>query len=370
MPEDLDVVVIGAGFAGLAALHLLREQGLRVRAYDEAHNVGGTWWWHAYPGSHLDTESHLYQYFFSETLYRDWGWSERYPAGYEVQRWLRFVADRLDLRRDIRLSTQVVEALHDDAGWTVRTDHGEAVRARTLVACTGRLPVEPDVDVSGFDGLVVRTAAWPEDGHDLSGRRVGIVGTTAATIQLAPTIADAAAGLTIVADAARDVAPRTNPLYGWQEREAYKARFAELRDSPPVVEPLVPDREAMRARLGDERPAALLVPGREAGRVVLDGGWLELFARDDVRLLGRDEVAGIRAEGIELADGGVVELDVLVVPDEFDAGPPALTRLGLTVDDPDLVAVVADPGTTTAAADLQAQVHAALVSTDRRHSHR
>ncbi len=101
MTEDLDVVVVGAGFAGLAALHLLREQGLRVRAYDEAGNVGGTWWWHAYPGSHLDTECHVYQYFFSEALYRDWGWSERYPAGYEVQRWLRFVADRLDLRRDI-----------------------------------------------------------------------------------------------------------------------------------------------------------------------------------------------------------------------------------------------------------------------------
>ena len=282
---DLDVAVIGAGFAGLAALHLLRERGLRVRAYDEAHNVGGTWWWHAFPGSHLDTESHLYQYFFAEQLYRDWGWSERHPAGYEVQRWLRFAADRLDLRRDIRLSTRVVEAVHDGC-WTVRTDRGETVRARYLVACTGRLPVEPDVDVSGFGGLVVRTAAWPEDGHDLSRRRVGIVGTPTATIQLAPAVADAAAELTVVADGPRDVVLRTNPLYGWRERDAYKARFAELRDSP-VVEPPGPDREAMRARLGDDRLAPLLVPDGEAGRVVLDGGWLELFARDDVRLVGQ-----------------------------------------------------------------------------------
>jgi acetone monooxygenase (methyl acetate-forming) len=359
VPEDLDVVVIGAGFAGLAALHLLRERGLRVRAYDEAHNVGGTWWWHAFPGSHLDTESHLYQYFFSERLYRDWGWSERYPAGYEVQRWLRFVADRLDLRRDIRLSTRVVEAVHD-GGWTIRTDRGDTVRAGHLVACTGRLPVEPEVDVSGFGGLVVRTAAWPEDGHDLSGRRVGIVGTTSATVQLAPTIADAAAGLTIVADAARDVSPRTNPLYGWQERDAYKARFAELRDAAPVVEPLVPDREAMRARLGEGRLEELLVPDGDAGRVVLDAGWLELFAREDVRLVGPDEVVCVRTEGIELADGSVVELDVLVVADEFDAGPPALTRLGLAVDDPDVLAVVAEPGTTTASLDLQQQVAAVV----------
>src|ERR1700712_674970 len=163
VPEDLDVVVIGAGFAGLAALHLLREQGLRVRAYDEAHNVGGTWWWHAYPGSHLDTESHLYQYFFSEQLYRDWGWSERYPAGYEVQRWLRFVGDRLDLRRDIRLSTRVVSARSEEGSWLVRPDRGETVRARHVVACTGRRSVEPEVDAGRFAGLVIRTAAWPED---------------------------------------------------------------------------------------------------------------------------------------------------------------------------------------------------------------
>jgi NADPH-dependent 2,4-dienoyl-CoA reductase/sulfur reductase-like enzyme len=83
---ELDAVVVGAGFSGLAVLHLLRSRGLWVRAYDAAGNVGGTWWWHAYPGSRLDTECRLYQYDFSEDLYREWGWSERYPAGYEVQR--------------------------------------------------------------------------------------------------------------------------------------------------------------------------------------------------------------------------------------------------------------------------------------------
>jgi acetone monooxygenase len=360
MMTDVDVAVIGAGFAGLAALHLLREQGLRVRAYDEAANVGGTWWWHAFPGSHLDTECHLYQYFFSEQLYRAWGWSERHPAGYEVQRWLRFVADRLDLRRDIRLSTRVVEAAHDGSGWVLRTDRGETVRARYVVACTGRSPVEPDLDVSGFDGLVVHTAAWPEDGHDLSRRRVGIVGTTQATVQLAPTIADAVASLVVVADTPQDVAPRSNPVYGWQERDAYRARFAELRDAPPVMEAAAPDRDAMHARLGsDARLATMLVPDGVPGRVTLDAGWLELFSRPDVRLVGLDELARVRAEGIELADGSVVALDVLVVADDFDAGPPALTRLGLSPDDPDVFSVVAEPGT-TASLDLQEQVAAVV----------
>ncbi|HEY2224171.1 NAD(P)/FAD-dependent oxidoreductase [Actinomycetospora sp.] len=362
---DVDVAVIGAGFAGLAALHLLRERGLRVRAYDDAGNVGGTWWWHAFPGSHLDTECHLYQYFFSEQLYRDWGWSERFPAGYEVQRWLRFVADRLDLRRDIRLSTRVVEAVHTDsgqhgeAGWTLRTDRGETVRARHLVACTGRTPVEPDLDVSAFAGLVVRTAAWPEDGHDLFRQRVGIVGTTTATVQLAPTIADRVAHLTVVADDPRDVAPRSNPVYGWQERDAYKARFAELRDAPPPGAAPVPDRDAMRLRLGgDRRLAEQLVPDGDPGRVVLDSGWLELFSRGDVGLVALGEVARVRAEGLELTDGSVVALDVLVVADEFDAGPPAWEGIEAH---PSLFTVVARPGRLPGL-DLQEQV-AAVVGT-------
>ena len=362
MSEDLDAIVIGAGFAGLAALHLLRERGLRVRAYDDAGNVGGTWWWHGYPGSHLDTESHLYQYFFSEALYRDWGWSERYPAGYEVQRWLRFVADRLDLRRDIRLSTRVVSARfdrdpeqHTDGGWwSVSTDRGGTVRARHLVACTGRRPVEPDVDVGCFAGLVVRTAAWPEDGHDLSGRRVGIVGTTAATVQLVPWIADRVAGLVVVSTGARDVVRRVNPLFGWQEREAYKARFAELPGE--VVEP-VPDRAAMRARTAEPR----LVPDGEPRRAVFDDGYLEAFDRAHVTLVDHADVARVRSEGLELTDGRVVGLDVLVVPDDFDAGPPAVGGIaGLPTDAPGLHHVVAPAVGGTVSLDLARHVEAVV----------
>ncbi len=357
-PDLLDAVVVGAGFSGLAALHLLRERGLRVHGVDAAANVGGTWWWHAYPGSHLDSEGHLYQYFFSEQLYRDWGWSERHPAGYEVQRWHRFAADRLDLRRDLSLATRIVEARHDDGAWTLCTERGGVLRARHLVACTGRLPVEPDLDVSAFAGPVLRTADWREDTHDLTGRRVGLVGTTAAAIQLAPVIVDDVAHLTVVADGPRDVVPRDNPVYGWQERDAYRAGFAELRDTPPDDAPPAPDRAAMRARLADDRLAHLLVPAEDDRRPVRDDGWLELFARADVDLVEREDVRVV-SEGLRTGDG-VVGLDVLVVTDEFDAGPPALARLGVAPDAPGLHHVVAPADGFTNSFGLLAQVHACV----------
>ena len=353
----LDAVVVGAGFSGLAALHLLRERGLRAHGVDAAANVGGTWWWHAYPGSHLDSDGRLYQYFFSEQLYRDWGWSERHPAGYEVQRWLRFVADRLDLRRDLSLATRIVEARHDDEVWTLCTERGDMLRARHLVACTGRLPVEADLDVTSFAGTVLRTADWREDRHDLTGQRVGLVGTTAAAIQLAPVIVGDVAHLTVVTDGPRDVVPRDNPVYGWQERDAYRAGFAELRDTPPDDAPPAPDRAAMRARLTDDRLVRLLVPAGEGPRPVRDDHWLELFERADVDLVERDGVRVV-PEGLETA-GGTVALDVLVVTDEFDAGPPALGQLGIAPDAPGLHHVVAR-GDGTHSFDLLGQVRACV----------
>ncbi|GLZ55452.1 NAD(P)/FAD-dependent oxidoreductase [Actinomycetospora sp. NBRC 106378] len=342
---DLDVAVVGAGFSGLLALHLLRERGLRVHGFDAAGNVGGTWWWHAYPGSHLDTSCEHYQYRVSAELYRDWGWSERYPAGYEVQRWFRFVADRLDLRRSLSLRTRVVSAVPDDGGWALETVPGGPVRARELVVCPGRRPVEPRVDTAAFGGLVVRTAAWPEDGHDLTGRRVGILGTTPATVQLVPWIVDRVASLVVVSDGAVDVVRRDNPVYGWQERADYRSRF------PAPGEPVAPvaDRAAMRARTADPR----LVPDGPPGHVGLDDGYLEAFARDHVTLVGS---ARVHPAGLVTADGTRHDLDVLVVPDAFDAGPPALAGIG---DGPGRHLVVARPGHVPCL-DLQDQVEAVV----------
>ncbi|WP_433799797.1 flavin-containing monooxygenase [Actinomycetospora sp. CA-084318] len=347
---DLDVAVVGAGFSGLLALHLLREQGLRVHAFDAAGNVGGTWWWHAYPGAHLDTPGEHYQYRVDEGLYRDWGWSERYPAGYEVQRWFRFVADRLDLRRSLSLRTQVLSAVPDDDRWRLETAPGGPVRARELVVCPGRHPVEPAVDTAAFGGLVVRTAAWPEDGHDLAGRRVGVVGTIPATVQLVPWIVDRVASLLVLGDGAVDVVRRDNPVYGWQERDDYRARFAD----PTPAEPVIADRAAMRARTDDPR----LLPDGPPGAVTLDDGYLEAFARDHVALAALSDLARVGPAGVEMVDGTVHELDVLVVSDAFDAGPP---RLAGIADGPGRHVVVARPGHLPAV-DLPAQVAAVVDS--------
>lgn len=343
---DLDVAVVGAGFSGLLALHLLRERGLRVHAFDAAGEVGGTWWWHAYPGSHLDTSCEHYQYRCSAALYRDWGWSERYPAGYEVQRWFRFVADRLDLRRSLSLGTPVRAAVPDDGGWALETSSGP-VRARHLLTCTGRRPVEPEVDPGAFAGPVVRTAAWREDHHDLTGRRVGVLGTAPATVQLVPWIVDRVARLVVVDDGAVDVVRRVNPVYGWQEREDYRARFP-APGRPAVA---VADRAAMRARTDDPR----LVPDGEPGPVLLDDGYLEAFTRDHVSLVDH---ARVTPSGLVTADGTAHELDVLVVPDAFDAGPPALAGIAAG---PDHHVVVARPGHVPCV-DLQDQVEAVVAT--------
>ncbi|MDD7938351.1 NAD(P)/FAD-dependent oxidoreductase [Actinomycetospora lutea] len=414
MGDELDVVVIGAGVAGLATLHLLRGQGLRVRAYDAADDVGGSWWWHGYPGSRLDTEGASYQYSFSEDLVRDWGWSERFPAGYEVLRWLRFVADRLDLRRDIVLGTPVVAAAFDEerARWTVRTGHGETVEARFVVACTGLIPGPAEaLELDGFAGTVVRTSRWPEKSLDLGGRRVGVLGSGTPAVQLVPRIAAETAHLTLFAREPVAVVPRVNTMYGWQERDAYRSRFAERRATLPHTvtggedghragDPAglyadgsrrlwfggPPDaavagyvRAAMTARLDDPALAAVLVPADDDAPMALDAGYLEAFGRADVTLvdLRADPVAAVRAGGLELASGAVHEIDVLVLTEEPDAGPPALADVDVRgrdgralADAPETVLGLGVPGFpnlfTTAAAPAPTSARA-VMTTVRQH---
>ena len=139
--RKLDALIIGAGVAGLYQLHQLREQGLDVRAYEAGSNVGGTWYWNRYPGARFDSEAYIYQYLFSEELYKGWSWSEKFPGQPEIERWLNYVADRLDLRKDIQFGATVTSARFDEATnrWTVRTDTGETLDTQFLVTCCGML---------------------------------------------------------------------------------------------------------------------------------------------------------------------------------------------------------------------------------------
>ena len=140
-PLKLDAAVIGDGVAGLYQLHLLRSQGLAVKAFDAASDVGGTWYWNRYAGARFDSEGYIYQYLFSEDLYKGWSWSEKFPSQPEIERWMHYVAYRLDLRKDIVFNTAIKSAHFNEATgrWTVTTDRDQVIDAQFLVTCCGTL---------------------------------------------------------------------------------------------------------------------------------------------------------------------------------------------------------------------------------------
>ncbi len=200
--SDLDVIVVGAGFAGLHALHHLREAGYRVLVVEAGDGVGGTWYWNRYPGARCDVVSIDYSYTFADEIYREWSWSERYAQQPEIERYLNWVADRLDLRRDIRFGARVVGAVYDEAdpSWAIETEGGDRLSARFLVAATGCLSVPnvPEFEgLDGFEGDVYHTATWPAEGVDLTGKRVAVIGTGSSGTQAIPVIAESAAEVTV-----------------------------------------------------------------------------------------------------------------------------------------------------------------------------
>ncbi|HET7880005.1 MAG TPA: NAD(P)/FAD-dependent oxidoreductase, partial [Acetobacteraceae bacterium] len=212
----LDALVIGAGFAGLYQLLRLRDHlGLSVKVLEAGGGVGGTWYWNRYPGARCDSESHVYWYTFSPELMQDWQWSERYPGQPEIMRYLNFVADRFDLKRDIRFNTRVVAAHFDaDANrWLVRTDVGDSYAVRFLITAVGCLSTANVPEIPGlneFRGDWYHTGHWPHDGVDFTGRRVGVIGTGSTAIQAVPVIAAQAAHLTVFQRTANYSVPARN----------------------------------------------------------------------------------------------------------------------------------------------------------------
>ena len=199
---DYDVVVVGAGFAGLYLLRKLRELGFSTRVLESADDVGGTWYWNRYPGARCDIPTTDYTYSFDPDLERDWTWSEKYATQPEILRYLQFVADRYDLRRDIDFSTRVASATWDEAAslWRVRTDAGDELSCRFYVMATGCLSMPKEVDIEGadrFGGDVYFTSRWPHEGVDFTGKRVAVIGTGSSAVQSIPLIAEQAAALTV-----------------------------------------------------------------------------------------------------------------------------------------------------------------------------
>jgi cation diffusion facilitator CzcD-associated flavoprotein CzcO len=234
--RTLDALIIGAGFAGLYQLHCLRDRlGLSVQVLEAGAGVGGTWYWNRYPGARCDSESHSYCYSFSEELVREWEWSERYPEQPEVLRYLNFVADRLDLKRDIRFGTRVTAAEYDGAAnrWHVTTETGERLSAKFLIAAVGCLSTANVPKIPGlesFGGRWYHTGQWPHEGVDFRGKRVGMVGTGSTGIQAAPVIAETAAHLTVFQRTANYSVPARNAPLTPEFRRYVKENFPALRE--------------------------------------------------------------------------------------------------------------------------------------------
>ena len=232
--ESYDVVVVGAGFAGMYMLHRLRGLGLSARVYEQGGDVGGTWYWNRYPGARCDVESMQYSYSFSDELQQEWEWSERYAPQPEILKYANHVADRFKLRGDIELNTRVDRAVFDEGShsWAVTTSDGKTVTAQYVILATGCLSNArmPDIKgLSGFKGKVYHTGHWPHEQVDFTGLRVGVIGTGSSAIQSVPVIAEQASHLTVFQRTANFSIPARNAPLTKQERDSFRSNYPEIR---------------------------------------------------------------------------------------------------------------------------------------------
>jgi cation diffusion facilitator CzcD-associated flavoprotein CzcO len=386
----LDVVIVGAGFGGLYALHKLRSIGLRALVLEAAPSVGGTWWANRYPGARVDIQSLEYSYSFSDELQRDWQWTERYAAQPELLRYANHVTDRFDLRRDIRLHTRVTGAQFDEAArtWSVTSEDGGRWTARFVVLAIGPLssPNLPAFAGLGeFAGQVLHSAAWPQAPVDLAGKRVAVVGTGSSAVQLIPILAAQAQSLTVFQRTAAYAVPARNgpldpawdarikadyPGFRARSRKMFSGFGSELSPLPMSALDATPaEREAAfedRWRIGgfsllgafpdlminpranelaaefvrgkirqivrDPATAALLCPSHAIGckRVCVDTSYYETYNRENVTLV---DVSGHPIESVTpaglITGGREYAFDTLVLATGFDAFTGPIARIDL-----------------------------------------
>jgi len=389
--HNFDALIIGAGFSGLYQLLCLRDRlGLSVKVLEVAGGVGGTWYWNRYPGARCDSESHSYCYTFSEELVREWEWSERYPGPPEILRYLNHVADRFDLKRDIRFNTRVVSAHYDKTAnlWRVVTDTGGALTAQFLITAVGCLSSANVPDIPGletFEGQWYHTGRWPHQGVDFSGKRVGQIGTGSTGIQAAPVIAETAAHLAVFQRTANYSVPARNGPLTPEFQRYVKENAAEIRHvtqasvnghpwliaersalETPTAErqalyeeawqtgglrframfrDLLTDKKAndtaaefirnkIREVVKDPATAAKLADidhPYAAKRPPIDTDYFETFNRNNVELVDirSDPIEHITPHGIKLKSGATHRLDIIVFATGFDGMTGSLLRMDI-----------------------------------------
>jgi cyclohexanone monooxygenase len=386
--QKLDALVVGAGFAGLYMIHLLREQGLAVRGVERAGGVGGTWYWNRYPGCRCDVESIDYSYQFSEALQQDWQWTERYAAQPEILAYAEHVAKRLDLHPLIQFETGVERARYDETRqrWTVETNRGDVFDTRFLIMATGCLSAANTPKFAGlenFAGRTFHTGLWPQGGVNFTGRRVGVIGTGSSAIQSIPIIAKQAAQLTVFQRTANFSVPAQNRPIDAAVVARVKANYADYRrrarqqpaafgpDNPRHTDSVLtatPEerqrrfeafwqiggfaflgafgdiaidananwhaaefvRSKIRETVKDPATATLLSPKGIIGckRLCADTGYYETFNRANVRLVDVSEHAIERFTEKGLVTGGTeYAFDDVVFATGFDAMTGALLRI-------------------------------------------
>ncbi len=385
-----DAIIVGAGFAGMYLLHRLRGMGLNVRVLEAGDGVGGTWYWNRYPGARCDVMSMDYSFSFDEDLQQEWEWSEKYATQPEILRYANHVADRFDLRRDIRFGTRVKAARYDEAGahWLIETDSGETFTARFYVMATGCLSVPKAVDIDGaenFRGKTYHTADWPREGVDFSGQRVGVIGTGSSAIQTIPIVAEQAAALTVFQRTPAYSLPAFNRPLEPDEVAERKAHYAEHRelsrhslfgvpDAPldkSAFDDSAQEREAayergwqagtlvgimqtyndllfdaaandtaaefvrnkIRSIVKDPETAESLCPKSfplGTKRACLDTNYYQTFNRDHVSLvdLRKTPLVGLTEKGVRTADAEY-ELDAIIFATGFDAMTGAIVSVDI-----------------------------------------
>jgi len=393
-PDDasaFDAVIIGAGFGGLYMLHKLRELGFRARVLEKGDGVGGTWYWNRYPGARVDVESIEYSFSFSPEIQQEWDWTELMPSQPEVERYLNFVADRLDLRRDIRFQTAVAALAFDEAAntWHVETADWQRLTAPYVIAATGCLsaPLKPAIEgVDSFEGDSLYTNQFPRDGYDFSGKRVAVIGTGSSGVQSIPVVAEQAKQLFVFQRSAAFTRPANNRRLRPGELEELKADYANIRQrqresfggalrfgavsiGPPpdrkILETPIEERmrvvdalgwgalaawsdtltdldanaatvdlyaELIRRHVKDPETAASLVPQYPMGckRQIIDTGYFETFNQPHVKLidLKKGGIERVTPAGIQTAQG-FFEVDVILYATGFDAMTGSLTRIDI-----------------------------------------
>jgi cyclohexanone monooxygenase len=388
MTTDFDAVIIGAGFGGMYMLHRLRGNGFSARVFEAGAGVGGTWYWNRYPGARCDVESVEYSYQFSKELEQEWEWTERYATQPEILRYANHVADRFDLRRDIRFETRVTRAAFDEAKklWRVETDRGDKVAARFVITAMGCLssPNTPKIPgLADFAGPTYHTGNWPHEGVDFTGKTVAVIGTGSSAIQSIPHIARQAKHLTVFQRTANYTIPAHNrsldPAYVKQVKASYPEMRRRAKTKPAGIDYELPTSAAadtpveererrfrerwdygglgfmaafndlllndasneaaadfVKARIReivkDPVTAEVLTPRNIIGckRLCVDTGYWETFNRPNVTLVDiRDEpIEKITPTGVR-ARGRDYDVDCLVLATGFDAMTGALLKLDL-----------------------------------------